>query len=54
MKVRHTVTVDVDVDAWALEYGLEPADVRDHVRAYLDATVDESYPGVAGLWGRTS
>ena len=53
MKIRHTVTVDVDPAEWAFVYGLDPADVRDDVHSYLDSVVDESYPGVSRLWRRT-
>lgn len=32
MKVRVEFTVEIDPKAWALEYGLEPSDVRGHVK----------------------
>ena len=32
MKVKIEFTVDVDVDAWATEFGVEPARVREDVK----------------------
>ncbi len=34
MKVRVTVTLDVDADAWATEYGLNLEDVRADVKEH--------------------
>lgn len=35
MKVRVTATVEIDAQAWAEEYGIDPADVRKDVQAHL-------------------
>ena len=35
MKVRIDVTVDVDAEAWAYEFGLSRSDVRADVREYF-------------------
>jgi hypothetical protein len=35
VKIRIPLTVDVDVEAWSAEYGIEPAGVRQDVRAKL-------------------
>ena len=35
MKVKIEVTVDVDVEAWALEYGIEEIEVRKDVKEYF-------------------
>lgn len=35
MKVRMTVTLDVDVNEWMLAYGLERKDVREDVLGYV-------------------
>jgi len=49
MKVRVTVTVEVDPDAWAQEYGLFPAVVREDVDTYVRQAVFESPAAQAGL-----
>jgi hypothetical protein len=38
VKVRVTFTVDVDPEAWSLNYGTgtDPADVREDVRRYVE------------------
>lgn len=35
MKVRIAFTVDIDPDAWALEYGVPLAEVRSDVQDYV-------------------
>lgn len=35
MKVRITITVDVDADTWAFEYGVDRKDVRADVKDYI-------------------
>ncbi|WP_159030304.1 hypothetical protein [Streptomyces sp. CB01201] len=35
MKVRITITMDVDAEAWAFDYGLDRRDVRDDVKDYV-------------------
>jgi hypothetical protein len=38
MKIKLDIeTVDVDVESWALEYGIPVKDVRDDVRDYFSA-----------------
>jgi hypothetical protein len=36
MKVRVSFTVDINADAWATEYGIEPSGVRDDVKQYVE------------------
>jgi hypothetical protein len=35
MKVRISFTIDIDADAWAAEYGIDPKDVRKDVQSYV-------------------
>jgi hypothetical protein len=35
MKVRVTLTIDVDPEAWVLAYGCLPKDVREDVKTYV-------------------
>jgi hypothetical protein len=46
MKVRVTITLDIDPDAWALEYGCDVDEVREDVRAYV---TNSTYANLAGL-----
>lgn len=39
MKVRVTTTVDIDPEAWASEFGVDKADVREDVRVYFNGIV---------------
>lgn len=39
MKVRMTVTVEVDRDAWSDEYNCHPDEVREDVRRYFETQV---------------
>lgn len=45
MKVRLTVTLEVDAEAWANEYGLDKDEVRKDVRASIETSVIDGYPG---------
>jgi len=36
MKIKIDFTVEVDQEAWALEYGIPPAEVRRDVRQYIE------------------
>ena len=36
MKIKVTVTLDVDPEAWVLNYGIERAEVRDDVKTYFE------------------
>ena len=42
MKVRVTITVDVDPERWNANYGTgtDPKDVREDVKRYVEGTVD--------------
>lgn len=40
MRIRVTVSVDVDDQAWADEYGMDRRDVRDDVRRYITKAID--------------
>lgn len=42
-------TVTVDVDKWTLEFGVDPKDVREDVRAYFANEIFGLYPYTAGL-----
>jgi hypothetical protein len=42
MKVRVTLTVEVDPAAWQLAYGTETEDLREDVRNYIAGSVEES------------
>lgn len=35
MRITLKVTIDVDADEWASEYGCEKSEVRDDVKAYF-------------------
>ena len=45
MKIRLTVTIDVDPAEWTAEYGTNPADVRDDVKAYFTNLMGQSAGG---------
>lgn len=40
MKIRMTVTVEVNEEKWATEYGLEPAEAKDDAREHLNGLVN--------------
>jgi hypothetical protein len=42
MKIRMTVTVEVDAEDWSQEYGIHPGEVRDDVRSYFANQVFQS------------
>jgi hypothetical protein len=44
MKVQVIVTLDVDPEAWALEYGLEPKEVRGDVKRWASNTLWNAAP----------
>ena len=48
MKIRITVTIDVDPAAWCEEYGDEPSEVRERVKEYVISGVANSAAGMAG------
>jgi hypothetical protein len=41
MKIRATVTVEIDAEAWAANNGIDVEDVREDVKAYIAASVKE-------------
>jgi hypothetical protein len=43
MRVRLTVTLDVDEEAWASAYGVDGSRLRDDVRHHVAATVESEY-----------
>ncbi|MGP4013691.1 hypothetical protein [Streptomyces sp. 4N124] len=49
MKVRITITVNVDADAWALEYGIDPPEVRADVKEYLGNAIAGIYPSAENI-----
>jgi hypothetical protein len=42
MKIRVTLTVEIDAKAWADNYGVDPEDVRNDVRQYILTNVQGS------------
>lgn len=40
VKIRYVVTIEVDDEAWATEYGVEQSGIQDDVVSYLDNTID--------------
>jgi hypothetical protein len=44
MRVRVVLTMDVEENEWASEYGLDTSEVRDDVRQYILNGVQCSYP----------
>lgn len=46
MKIAVTVVIEVDAEAWADEYGIDKADVRDDIKQYVLTGV-QTAPGVA-------
>lgn len=46
MKVRFSITVEVDTDAWMTEYGIESRDVREDVKTYLEDVATNSNPHI--------
>ena len=42
MRIRITLTVDVDPDNWAMTYGTEPEEIRESVREYVREYVQQS------------
>lgn len=50
MKVRVTLTLDVDTAQWAEGYGTTNADIRRDVREYVTNAVDSSEAALDGLF----
>jgi hypothetical protein len=44
MKLKVVVELDVDREAWADEYGIDPSEVVDDLRMYLMHMIQDSYP----------
>ncbi len=42
MKIKITLTVDIDPASWANEFGITPSEVRDDVRSYAEGCVRQS------------
>lgn len=49
MKVKVSFTLDVDVQAWAAEYGIDPAEVRADVRNHTEQGVRDQLGGLGLL-----
>jgi len=43
MRVALTLSLDIDEEAWAAEYGVDPARVRDDVRHHVAAALHGHY-----------
>ena len=41
MKIKVTFTLDVDPEAWALEYGIPKKEIRADVQSYFEYTARE-------------
>jgi hypothetical protein len=54
VKVRVTLVVDVDSEAWSREYGIELANVREDVRNYILTGIQESPQVEARLFASVS
>ena len=39
MKIKVTLTVDIDPEAWVANYGCEKSEVREDVKVYIAETV---------------
>lgn len=39
MKIAMTITIEIDADAWAAEYGIDRSEVREDVRRYVSTTL---------------
>lgn len=46
MKVRVTLVVDVDQEAWCEEYGTERSNVREDVKSYVLTNIQGSTPAI--------
>lgn len=49
MRVRLTVTLDIDEEAWETEYGIDADRVRDDVRSHLHNALHSHYVGDLGV-----
>jgi hypothetical protein len=57
MKVKITVVIDVDDDAWRCEYGTDdatPAGLRADIKSYFEGEIMSSYPVMSGIARRAS
>ena len=45
MKVRITTTVEIDAQAWALDYGLTAGEVREDVKEWAEGLIVETLRG---------
>ena len=45
MKISITLTIDVDPDEWADNYGIEKSEVREDVKTYVRTAVQQA-PGM--------
>ena len=49
MRIAVPVTLDVDVDAYALEYSIDKSDVREDVKRYAQTVVEEHFANLGVL-----
>lgn len=49
MKVKVSFTVEIDADAWELNYGTDRANLREDVKNYAESTVVEQFAQVGVL-----
>lgn len=48
-RVRVTISVDIDTEAWIANYGVAPGEVRSDVKTYVEGTVIEQLRHVGVL-----
>lgn len=49
MKVRISFSVDIDPEAWILNYGCDPKDVREDVKSYVAYGVQDQLESIGVL-----
>ena len=49
MKVKIEFTVDIDQEAWELNYGTPRSQIRDDVRSYVEHGVNTQFEGLGVL-----
>ena len=49
MKVKVSFTIEIDADAWELNYGTPRQDIREDVKNYAESAVIEQFAAVGVL-----
>ena len=50
MKIRVSFTIDVDEEAWSLEYGVDKSEVRQDVKSHVLNALQSDHEASDGLW----